>query len=189
MTEYLIGVIAAALVNDAALSRASGAEDPDTLDRLKRAASLGGVTVAVTLAASLLSYLLYYGVLTPAGLRAAWIPLFTLTAALCAAFTGRVARNGAGYFAAFMETRWPLLALNAVILGAALDGVRTGGRFAGVMCAAFWASAAFALSLVLLTAIQARMDPDALPESVRGMPALLLAAALISMALTAFAGL
>lgn len=189
MTEYLIGVVAAALVNDLTLQRASGAETSGASARLKRAATMGGVTVLVTLAASVLSYALYYGVLSPLGLQSAWVPLFTLAAALCAALAGYLARNGAGYFADFMETHWPLVTLNAVIPGVTLQGVRTGAGFAGSVLAALLASCIFAATLVALTAIEARLDTDALPESVRGFPALLLIAALVSMALTAFAGL
>lgn len=189
MTEYLIGVTVAALVNDITLQRASGAESSDTLTRLKRSASMGGVTAVVILAASVLSYALYYGVLVPLGLQAAWIPLFTLAAALCGALSGRIARNGAGYFADFMETQWPLVSLNAAILSVTLQGVRTGAGFAGTVLSAALASCVFAATLVTLTAIEARLDTDALPESVRGFPALLFIAALVSMALTAFAGL
>lgn len=188
MTEYLIGVIAAALVNDVTLARASG-ENPDVLARLKRAATLGGVTAVVTLAASALSYALYYGVLSPSGMQSAYVPLFTLAAALCAASCGRLARNGTGYFADFMQTRWPLVTLNAVVLGVTLQGVRTGAGFAGTFLAATLASCVFAAALVTLTAIEARLDTDALPESLRGFPALLLIAALVSMALTVFSGL
>ena len=189
MTEYLIGVVAAALVNDIALQRASGAESPDTLARLKRASCMGGVTILVTLAASALSYALYYGVLSPLGLQAAWIPVFTLTAALCAALCGQTARNGAGYLADLMDAQWPLLTLNAALLGVTLHGVWQGVSFAGTVLTALLASAIFAAALVALTAIESRLDTDALPESVRGFPALLLIAALVSMALTAFAGL
>lgn len=186
MTEYLMGAVAAALVNYWTLARE---ESADTMARLKQAGCLGGATVLVSLKAAGVSYVLYYGVLSPLGMGAARVPLCFLTAFACAWATGQLARNGAGAWAEFVETRWPLVALNAAVLGAALYGVSPGVGFTGMLLSAFGASAAFALSLLSLTAIQARTDVDALPESVRGFPALLLAAALISMALTAFAGL
>ncbi len=181
MTEYLIAVVAAALVNDWILTRFSGGETPDTLERLKRAATLGGLTVLVTLKACGVAFVLYYGALSPLGLGAAWVPLCFLSAFGAAWGLGRFARKFAAY--------WPLTALNAVAFGAAAHGVGTGAGFLATLLTAFWASALFAVTLAALTAIQARMDTDALPQSVRGVPALLLSAALISMALMAFAGL
>ena len=186
MSEFLIAVVAVALVNDWTLTRFSGGENPDTLERLKRAAALGGLSVLVTLKACGVSFVLYYGVLSPLGLGAAWIPLCFLTAFGSAWGLGRLARDGAaGKLAAY----WPVTALNAVVFGAAAHSVGTGAGFVATLLTAFGASALFAVTLAALTAIQARMDTDALPESVRGVPALLLSAALISMALMAFAGL
>ncbi|MBQ9617431.1 MAG: hypothetical protein IJR48_03610 [Oscillibacter sp.] len=185
MTEYLIGAVAAALVNDLTLSR----EDGDTLSKLTRAACLGVVTVAVTLCACVVSYAVYYAVLAPLGLESARVPLCLLAAAGCAALLGRLARNSNGARAAFLETNWPLVALNAAVLGALVQGLSAGYDFAGNLLSALWASVLFAASLACMTAIQARMDTDALPASVRGLPAYLLTAALISMALMAFAGL
>ena len=186
MSEFLIGVVAAALVNVRTLD---GAPESETPERLKRAAMLGGLTAFVTLKACGVAYVLHYGVLSPLGLGAAWIPLcFLVTFASAWAF-GRLARNGAGTFAAFAETYWPLVALNAAVFGAASHGLATGAGFLGNILTALAASALFAVTLAALTAIEARMDDDALPESVRGFPSLLLAAALISMALMAFAGL
>ncbi|MBQ9492349.1 MAG: hypothetical protein IJR54_01235 [Oscillibacter sp.] len=185
MTEYLIGIVAAALVNDMTLSR----EESDTLPLLKRAAGLGGMTVAVTLCASVLSYALYYGALAPLGLQSAWVPLFLLVTAACAALTGRLARNSNGPCAAFLETNWPLVTLNAAVLGVLIHGVSAGYSFSGYVLSALAVSVLFGVSLTLMTAIQARMDTDALPETVRGLPAYLLTAALISMALMAFNGL
>ena len=189
MTEYLIAVVAAALVNDWTLTRFSGDENPDTLERLKRAATLGGLTVLVTLKACGVAFVLYYGVLSPLGLGAAWIPLCFAATFLSAFGFGRLARNSAGPLAAFVQTYWPVAALNAVAFGASAHSVGTGAGFVGTLLTAFGASALFAATLAALTAIQARMDTDALPQSVRGVPALLLSAALISMALMAFAGL
>ena len=186
MTEYLIGIVAAALVNDMTLSRG---ETDDTLAKLKRAACMGAATVVVTLCASVLSYALYYGALSPLGLEAACVPLCMLTAAGCAALAGRLSRNGEGVLAAFLESNWPLVALNAAVLGALVHGIATGYSFGGNVLSAFGASVAFGASLVLMTAIDARMDTEALPKNVRGLPAYLLTAALISMALMAFNGL
>lgn len=185
MTEYVIGVIAAALVNTMTFSR----EDADTLSLLKRAGSLGGVTVAVTACASVLSYVLYYAVLSPLGLESALMPLFLLIAAACAALSGRVARNSNGASAAFVEANWPLVALNAAVLGVLVHGISAGYGFGKNLCAALTASVIFAAALVMMTAIQVRMDEDALPKSVRGLPVYLLTAALISMALMAFNGM
>lgn len=185
MTEYLIGVVAAALVNDMTLSH----DETDALSALKRSAYVGLATVAVTLCASALSYVLYYGVLSPLGLASAWVPLCLLVATLCAAGAGRLSRNAEGPFAAFLETNWPLVALNAAVLGVVLHGIQAGYGFGGNLISALWASALFGLSLAATTAIRVRMDTDALPACVRGMPAYLLTAALISMALMAFAGL
>ena len=189
MSEFLIGVVTAALVGDWVLARFSGDGNPDALERLKRAAMLGGMSVLVTLKTCGAAFILYYGVLSPLGLDAARLPLCLFLAVGCAWMFGRLARSGAGTFAAFAQAYWPLAALNAVAFGAASQGVGTGAGFVGNLLTAFAASALFALSLVMLAAIWARTDVDALPESVRGFPALLLAAALISMALTAFAGL
>ena len=185
MTEYLIGVVAAALVNDMTLSR----DEHDTLSLLKRAGCLGGATVAVTLCACVASYALYYGAFAPLGLESARVPLFLLVTAACAALSGRLARNGDGPLADFLESLWPLVALNAAVSGVLVHGVSAGYSFAGSVLSALAASATFAVALALMSAIHARMDADALPKTVRGLPVYLLTAALISMALMVFNGL
>lgn len=189
MTEYLIGVIAAALVNELSLWRLYGLEPVPVLTRLRHAACLAAVTLAATVAAAVLSYALFYAVLSPLGLQSAGIILFLLVAVGVAACAGAIARSGNSEAASVIEAQWPLVALNGVLLGASLYGVSTGVSFAATVLSALGASALFGVSLLALTAIMARMDEDAIPKSVRGLPALLLAAALISMALMAFTGL
>ena len=186
MTEYLIGVAAAALVNYATLSRRAG--EDDILTRLRRAAYLGGATVCVTLVSSFAAYFLYYGGLSPLGLQSSGAILFLLSATLCAAGAGFLFRFANGAFAAFVETDWPLLAMNGVIFGVGVHAAGVGYGFTWTVLTALGASAMFAASLLALTAIDARLDPDAMPKAVRGWPALFLSAALIAMALTAFAG-
>ena len=79
----------------------------------------------------------------------------------------------------------PLIALNSVVLAAALNGLEAETLGAAVL-GALGAALCFLFALFLFAGLQKRIEPEHLPKAFRGFPIQLLAAAIVALALTAF---
>ena len=79
----------------------------------------------------------------------------------------------------------PLIALNSVVLGAAVRGMEaeTIGRAA---LGGLGAGLGFLFALFLFAGLEKRIEPEHLPKAFRGFPVRVLAAAIVALALTAF---
>ena len=79
-----------------------------------------------------------------------------------------------------------LIALNAAVFGALLSLGAAGYGFGASVLAALGMGLGFTLALILMSGVQSRIDEHYVPESFRGLPVSVLAAAIIAMALVAF---
>ena len=189
MTEYLIGAVTAAVVNYAVLFRLAKSRQTDAYGQIRISACFGAVTVLLSIVSAFASYLFAQAVLIPLGLEF----MEPTVSVLIVIFSGMAVRYLSREIPAGMLSDigkyWRLLVLNGVLLAVLTQNFSGGASFRESMLSASAAGVLFAVTLVLFTAAAARLDEQALPETVRGMPSLLLIAALISMALMGFHGL
>ena len=181
MTEFLVFALTAALVNCAvcAVLRKEGALS------LKDSAALGAATVFVTVCASAAASVLRDEVLLPMGLSYLAVPGYLLLAAAMVWVLERLL-NALGLA---LSVPLPLTAVNSAALGCLVYQEQAGYGFTAAVRSGLGVSALFALLLVILAAIVNRLDGEALPRPVRGLPILLLCGALISLALMGLTGL
>ena len=88
----------------------------------------------------------------------------------------------------------PLITTNCAVLGVAILNIQSFGTVgAESLLQSFlngvFSGAGFTIAILLLAGIRERMDLEAVPKSFRGFPITLIAASLMSMAFTAFAGM
>ena len=181
MTEFLVFALTAALVNCAVC----GIFLKEGPLNLKAYASLGGGTVFVTVCASAASAVLRDGLLVPMGLGYLSVPGYLLIAAAMVWLLERLL-NACGLA---LSVPLPLTAVNSAALGCLVYHKQAGYGFTAAVRSGLGASVLFAVLLVVLAAIVNRLDGEALPRPVRGLPVLLLCGALISLALMGLTGL
>lgn len=81
---------------------------------------------------------------------------------------------------------FPLIALNAAVLAAAVDNVSGGYGFLQAQLAALGVGLGFLLAMLLFSGLRCRIDYAHVPKSFQGLPINLLTAAIVAMALGAF---
>lgn len=83
----------------------------------------------------------------------------------------------------------PLITTNCTVLGVAILNVSRGYNLLETVVYGFSAGVGFLLAIVLLSVIRQRMEYADIPEPFRGVPSVLIAAGLLSIAFMGFQGL
>jgi len=83
----------------------------------------------------------------------------------------------------------PLVATNAAMLAAGLEGLGSHASWPGFLAHACASGAAFALLVVLLALLDERIETSDVPQSLRGAPIALLAAGVAALAIAGLSGL
>ena len=83
----------------------------------------------------------------------------------------------------------PLITTNCAVLGIAILNVQKAYNLLQSFLNGFFAGVGFTLAIVLLAGVRERINPKNVPESFRGFPITLIAAALLSMGFSAFSGM
>ena len=83
----------------------------------------------------------------------------------------------------------PLITTNCAVLGVAILNVQKAYNLLQSFLNGFFAGVGFTLAIVLLAGVRERINPKNVPESFRGFPITLIAAALLSMGFSAFSGM
>ncbi len=83
----------------------------------------------------------------------------------------------------------PLITTNCAVLGVAILNIQKAYNLLQSFLNGLFAGVGFTLAIVLLAGIRERIHPKNVPESFRGFPITLIAAALLSMGFSAFSGM
>ena len=83
----------------------------------------------------------------------------------------------------------PLITTNCAVLGVAILNVQKAYNLVQSFLNGLFAGVGFTLAIVLLAGVRERINPKNVPESFRGFPITLIAAALLSMGFSAFSGM
>lgn len=83
----------------------------------------------------------------------------------------------------------PLITTNCAVLGVVLLNIDNGYGFAESMINSLGAGIGFLVAMVMFSGVRERMESCDIPESLKGLPITLVAAALVSMSFLGFAGL
>lgn len=188
MPDLIAITVAAALVDQLLLRQAALPAHLHDVDLTRRAAILATATAIVLIAAAALAAVLQWLFIEPLGLAPARLLLLTL---LAAAFGGAAEfwlRRRRPRLGETLGAGLPLIAGNAAVL-AVLVHVTTAAAPLAMLSTAVALALGFALALVALCSLEERLDASALPGAMRGLPILLINAALMMLALEGLAGM
>lgn len=168
------------LVNNYALEKFLGV-GPVLGGRKYGSAAMGFSVAAVMLLAAAVTWPLYR-LLVLLGAEYLETLIFVLVVLLVVYVLGVMfAKSGKPVGAYF-----PLVALNSAVLGLAVNNITEGYTYVEALFAALGAGLGFVLAMVLFAGVKSKINERYVPKAFRGLPVMLLAASIISLAFYAF---
>lgn len=180
MKALLLIMLGGVLVNNYALEKFLGV-GPVLGGRKYGSAAMGFSVAAVMLLAAAVTWPLYR-LLVLLGAEYLETLIFVLVVLLVVYVLGAMfAKSGKPVGAYF-----PLVALNSAVLGLAVNNITEGYTYVEVLFAALGAGLGFVLAMVLFAGVKSKINERYVPKAFRGLPVMLLAASIISLAFYAF---
>lgn len=180
MKALLLIMLGGVLVNNYALEKFLGV-GPVLGGRKYGSAAMGFSVAAVMLLAAAVTWPLYR-LLVLLGAEYLETLIFVLVVLLVVYVLGAIfAKSGKPVGAYF-----PLVALNSAVLGLAVNNITEGYTYVEALFAALGAGLGFVLAMVLFDGVKSKINERYVPKAFRGLPVMLLAASIISLAFYAF---
>lgn len=180
MKALLLIMLGGVLVNNYALEKFLGV-GPVLGGRKYGSAAMGFSVSAVMLLAAAVTWPLYR-LLVLLGAEYLETLIFVLVVLLVVYVLGAMfAKSGKPVGAYF-----PLVALNSAVLGLAVNNITEGYTYVEALFAALGAGLGFVLAMVLFDGVKSKINERYVPKAFRGLPVMLLAASIISLAFYAF---
>ena len=180
MKALLLIMLGGVLVNNYALEKFLGV-GPVLGGRKYGSAAMGFSVAAVMLLTAAATWPLYR-LLVLLGAEYLETLIFVLVVLLVVYVLGAMfAKSGKPVGAYF-----PLVALNSAVLGLAVNNITEGYTYVEALFAALGAGLGFVLAMVLFDGVKSKINERYVPKAFRGLPVMLLAASIISLAFYAF---
>lgn len=157
---------------------------------LATAFGMGMAVVFVMMLASAASWVMYYLVLVPFDLTYLQTIAFILVIAALVQFVEMAIKKmwSGLYFA--LGIYLPLITTNCAVLGVAITNIKKDLSFGMSMVNAFGAACGYTLAICIMAGLRDRINhnPD-MPQWMRGLPIMMVTAALMSIAFLGFSGM
>ena len=192
MNELNLGLIfvSALLVNNIALIRFIALCSFFGLSNSMEASlGMGMAVIFVMVMASSVTWLVYHGVLVPAGLVFLRTTVFILTIASLVQFVELFIRRFSVALYKAMGIYLPLITTNCAILAAAFLGIDYRLSFIQNVVYSLGVSGGYCLAMLLFAGIRERIQTAPVPEYFKGIPTAFITASLMSLAFLGFKGL
>lgn len=157
--------------------------------KVDSAAGMGGAVIFVITMASLVCGVIYQFVLFPFDLTYLNTIVFILVIAMLVQFVEMVLKKFMPALYESLGIFLPLITTNCAVLGVALLNVQDGFNILQGVINGFATAVGFTIAIVLLAGIREKTEYNDFPESFKGMPMVLLTAALMAIAFVGFGGL
>lgn len=151
-----------------------------------------GMSLAVTFVmvlATLVTYPLYASVLVPMGLDYLQTIVFILTIAALVQLVEVVMKRYMTPLYNALGIYLPLITTNCAVLGVTILNFSKNYSFVQPMVNSFAAGIGFLVAMVIFAGVRGRLEGNDIPESLKGLPITLIAAAIVSLSFLGFAGL
>ena len=151
-----------------------------------------GMSLAVTFVmvlATLVTYPLYASVLVPMGLDYLQTIVFILTIAALVQLVEVVMKRYMTPLYNALGIYLPLITTNCAVLGVTILNFSKNYSFVQSMVNSFAAGIGFLVAMVIFAGVRGRLEGNDIPESLKGLPITLIAAAIVSLSFLGFAGL
>ena len=190
MNEIMIIAISAVLVNNLVLSQFLGVcPFLGVSKKLETALGMGGAVIFVMTISSLITMAIHDLFLTPNGLDYLNTIVFILVIASLVQFVEIVLKKFLPSLYKALGIYLPLITTNCAVLGAALINIDKNYNVLNSTLYGLFAGVGFTLALILFAGVREKLEYSDTPESLKGLPISLIAAALVSMAFLGFKGL
>lgn len=186
---WLMLLIGNIIVNNIVLTRFLGCcPFLGTSQTPKSAIGMGAAVTFVIVGASMVTYGLYYGILVPFELEYLELVTFIL---LIASFVQFVEIFIKKYFPPLYKSLGiylPLITTNCCVLYVALDNIKSGYSFIGMLANAIGVPLGFMFLLYIFSMIRQRLEAADTPAALRGNPIALITMGIMAMAIAGLAG-
>ena len=157
--------------------------------KISTAAGMGGAVIFVMTIASTVTALVYKFVLVPCKLEYLNTIVFILVIAALVQFVEMFLKKSVPGLYSALGVYLPLITTNCAVLGVALSNVQKNYNILESAVSGMFSAIGFAVAIILLAGIREKIEHSDIPESFKGAPSVLIAAGLMAMAFSGFAGL
>lgn len=190
MSEYLLLLLATALVNNVVLVKFLGlCPFMGVSNKLDSALGMGFATTFVLTLAAVASWLLEHFILMPLDLGFLRILTFILVIAAVVQFTEMAVRKMSPALYQVLGIFLPLITTNCAVLGVALLNIQEQHSFVQSLLYGFGSALGFTLVMVVFAGLRERLALMQVPAAFAGAPIGFVVAGLLSLAFMGFSGL
>jgi electron transport complex protein RnfA len=190
MSEYLLLLLATALVNNVVLVKFLGlCPFMGVSKKMDGALGMGMATTFVLTLTTAATWMLEHWLLMPLGIQYLRILAFILTIAAVVQFTEMLIRKASPGLYQVLGIYLPLITTNCAVLGIALLNVQEQNGFMHSLLYGFGSAVGFTLVMLLFTGLRVRLALAQVPPAFSGAPIGFVVAGLLSLAFMGFAGL
>lgn len=187
--EYILIFISAIFVNNIILSQFLGiCPFLGVSKKIDTALGMGMAVAFVLTLATIVTYLIQYGLLVPLGLQYLQTLAFILVIAALVQMVEIILRKVSPALYQALGIFLPLITTNCAVLGVAILVIQKDYTLAESIAYAFSTALGFALALTIFAGMREQMDLVQIPKGMRGMAIVLVAAGLLSLAFMGFGG-
>lgn len=189
MKELVLIMISAVLINNVVLSQFMGiCAFLGTSKQLKSSVGMGLAVVFVMFFASLVTYPVY---ILLGRIHAEYLKTvaFILVIALFVQLVEMAIKKFMPPLYKALGVYLPLITTNCAVLGAAITNVDKKYDLAQSLTNSLFTGVGFMLALVLFAGVRYRLESSDIPETFKGVPATLVAAAIVSLSFMGFGGI
>ena len=187
--EYILIFISAIFVNNIILSQFLGiCPFLGVSKKIDTALGMGMAVAFVLTLATIVTYLIQYGLLVPLGLQYLQTLAFILVIAALVQMVEIILRKVSPALYQALGIFLPLITTNCAVLGVAILVIQKDYTLAESIAYAFSTALDFALALTVFAGMREQMALVQIPKGMRGMAIVLVAAGLLSLAFMGFGG-
>ena len=190
--QLLLILISSALVSNVVLSQFLGlCPFLGVSKKVETAAGMGTAVIFVITLSSGVAGAIYKFILTPLNIQYLQTIVFILVIAALVQFVEMFLKKYMKSLYEALGVYLPLITTNCAVLGVTIMNIDENYTFVQSLINAFFSGFGFALAMVLFSGVRSRVDDadEETPAMFRGVPATLVAAAIVSMSFLGFGGL
>jgi electron transport complex protein RnfA len=190
MTQYLLLMVSAILVNNILLARFLGnCPFLGVSRKMETATGMGMAIIFVLTMAGTITFLVNQKILIPYELEYLQTIFFILIIAALVQLVETVLRKSAPALYKALGIFLPLITTNCAVLGVAILNIDLGLNFIQAVIFSFASALGYTMALLLFTGIRERFELTQIPKPFRGTAIGLVTAGLLALAFSGFAGM
>lgn len=157
--------------------------------KLNQAVGMGVAVIFVMLLATLVTWPIQRFLLEPNDLGYMQTIIFILVIAALVQLVEIILKRYISSLHKALGVYLPLITTNCAVLGVTINNINDGYNFLESMVSSLGCGLGFLLAMVLFAGVRSRLETSNAPQSFKGLPITLIAAAIVSCAFFGFAGI